>query len=75
ASDKGADGASPRPGNEGSETAQTDGGAAASPRTPEDAYADPEYGNVLVGQKELVQAVIKFNYILYVGEMLGKKKD
>ena len=44
-------------------------------RTPEEIYADSEYGAVLIGQNELVQAVIKFNYILYVGEMLGKKKD
>ena len=51
------------------------GGTAAVPRSPEEIYTDPEYGNVLVGQHELVQAVIKFNYILYVGEMLGKKVD
>ena len=59
----------------GTAGAETEAAAAPVVRSPEDIYADPEYGAVLVGQKELVQAVIKFNYILYVGEMLGKKKD
>lgn len=64
-------GADAQPRNDG-EAAQPGAGPT---RTPEDIYSDPEYGTVLIGQKELVQAVIKFNYILYVGEMLGKKKD
>ena len=47
----------------------------ARPRTPDDLYADPEYGAVLIGQNELVTALIKFNYIQYMGEILGKKQD
>ena len=44
-------------------------------RTVEDIYADPEYGAVLIGENELVTALIKFNYIQYVGETLGSTKD
>ena len=64
-------------GREGAAGSASNGGTAVSsrPRSPEEIYTDPEYGTVLVGQNELVQAVIKFNYILYVGETLGKKKD
>jgi hypothetical protein len=44
-------------------------------RTVEDIYADPEYGAVLIGENELVTVVIKFNYIQYVGEILGSTKN
>jgi len=50
-------------------------GQPAKRRSAEDIYADPEYGTVLIGENELVTALIKFNYIQYVGETLGSKKD
>ena len=66
----------PEPGTEGEPRASGSAeGQEVKTRTPEDIYADPEYGAVLVGQNELVTVLIKFNYILYVGEMLGMKKD
>lgn len=60
-------------GTEGEQTAQGEGAASAVSRTPEEIYTDPSYGNTLLGQDELVQVHIKFDYIVYVGEMLGKK--
>lgn len=75
-SDKGSGEYNPESKTEAEGTAPAEGSAAAAKsRIADDIYTDPEYGTVLVGQNELVQAVIKFNYILYVGEMLGKKKD
>lgn len=69
------DGNAQQPG-QGTESAESGTeGVVARPRTAEEVYSNPEYGTILVGQNELVQAVIKFNYILYVGETLGKKKD
>ena len=75
-SDKGSGEHNPESKTEAEGIAPAEGSAvSAKSRIADDIYTDPEYGTVLVGQNELVQAVIKFNYILYVGEMLGKKKD
>lgn len=37
-------------------------------------FSNPEYGVPIVGNNDLVTAVIKFNYIVYVGGVLGKNQ-
>ena len=64
--------ASETEGSAGSDSSAQNGAAAPKQRSPEEIYADPEYGAVLLGKDELVQAVIRFDYILYIGELLRK---